>query len=103
MSNRGRHKKSHKHLIVQILGKTIADRMMNYQIEQGNPPNLDIFLRNPVEGQFGGGFIWDNTQEGHAYWDTLLVGKLINHHLYKKWKNDRSQKIYSRQFTTSMG
>ena len=89
MSNRGRHKKSSQHLIVQILGQKIADRMMQCQIEQRNKPNLDVFLRQPTEGQYGGGFIWSNTKEGHEYWNTLLVDKLSNHYLYKKWENDR--------------
>lgn len=89
MSNRGRHKKSSQHLIVQILGQRIADRMMRCQKEQGNVPNLDVFLKQPTEGQYGGGFIWSNTQEGHEYWDTLLVDKLSNHYLYQKWKDDR--------------
>lgn len=89
MSNRGRHKKSSQHLIVQILGQKIADRMMQCQIEQRNKPNLDVFLRQPTEGQWGGGFIWGNTKEGHEYWNTLLVDKLSNHYLYQKWKDDR--------------
>lgn len=86
MSNRGRHKKSSQHLIVQILGKTIADRMMQCQKEQGNVPNLDVFLRNPIEGSYRGGFMWINTKEGHEYWNTLLVDKLSNHYLYQKMK-----------------
>lgn len=87
--NRGRHKKSNQHLIVQILGKTIADRMMQCQKEQGNVPDLDIFLESPTESYWGGGFIWAHTKEGHEYWNTLLVDKLSNHYLYKKWRNDR--------------
>ena len=89
MSNRGRHKKSSQHLIVQILGQKIANRMMQCQKEQGNVPNLDIFLKYPTEGAYKGGFIWSNTKEGHEYWDTLLADRLSNHYLYKKWKNDR--------------
>lgn len=84
MSNRGRHKKSSQHLIVQILGKTIADRMMQCQKEQGNVPNLDVFLEEPTVGYNKGGFIWRNTKEGYEYWDTLLADKLSNHYLYKK-------------------
>lgn len=90
MSNRGRHKKSNQHLIVKILGQKIANRIMQCQKEQGNIPNLDIFLRHPSEGQRGGGFIWSNTKEGHSFWDTLLFDKLINHPLYKEWKNQKS-------------
>ena len=89
MSNRGRHKKSSQHLIVQILGKTIADKMMQYQIEQGNKPNLDVFLKSPTEGKAGDGFTWRLTKEGHEYWEVLLTDRLSNHYLYQKWKNDR--------------
>lgn len=84
MANRGRHKKSSQHLIVQILGKTIADRMMQCQKEQGNVPNLDVFLRDPTTSCWKGGFIWAHTKEGREYWNELLVDKLSNHYLYKK-------------------
>ena len=86
MSNRGRHKKSKQHLIVKILGQRIANRMMQCQKEQGNIPNLDVFLRQPSEGQCRGGFIWCNTKEGQRYWDMLLLDTLKNHPLYQKWK-----------------
>lgn len=89
MTNRGRHRKSNKHLIVQILGQTIANRIMECQKEQGNQPNLDVFLNEPAAGNYHGGFAWRNTKEGHDFWDTLLIDTLTNHHLYKKWKNDR--------------
>lgn len=87
MSNRGRHKKSNQHLIVQILGKSIANRMMECQREQGNQPNLDVFLHTPTVGGRTG-FVWCKTVEGHYYWDNLIIDKLIKHPLYKKWKND---------------
>lgn len=89
MSNQGRHKKSSRHLIVQILSKTIANRMMQCQKEQGNVPNLDVFLKNPTKGKLRGGFNWRLTKEGHGYWDVLLAERLSNHCLYQKWKNDR--------------
>ena len=89
MSNRGRHKKSSQHLIVQILGQKIADRMMQCQKEQGNVPNLNVFLKCPSVGSYRGGFNWSDTKEGHDYWDTLLADKLSNHYLYKKWEDDR--------------
>lgn len=86
--NRGRHKKSNKHLIVQILGIEIANRMIECQKEQGNIPNLDIFLRDPSAVNLEGGFIWDDTTEGWGYWH-IQAEKLRNHPLYKKYKNDR--------------
>lgn len=90
MSNRGRHKKANKHLIVRILGYHVAHRMMQYQKEQGKLPNLDVFLKHPSAGPYQGGFYWATTKEGHEFWDTLLSDTLSNHHLYKKWKNGRS-------------
>ena len=87
--NRGRHKKSNKHLIVQILGKTIANRMMECQKEQGNLPNLNIFLYTPNASRYEEGFTWSDTEEGHHFWFVLIIDKLQEHNLYKKWKNER--------------
>ena len=65
--NRGRHRKSNQHLIIQILGKTIANRMTECQKEQGNIPNLDIFLHAPTAGRYERGFNWSETKEGHHF------------------------------------
>jgi hypothetical protein len=89
MSNRGRHRKSNKHLIIQILGSTMANRMMECQKEQGNIPNLDVFLNNPNASKYAGGFTWGFTKEGHKFWLTTMYNALEEHHLYKKYKNDR--------------
>lgn len=86
--NRGRHKKSNQHLIIQILGKTIANRMMECQKEQGNIPNLDVFLNNPGACQRERGFTWSNTKEGHHFW-SLTIDTFQKHSIYKKYKNDR--------------
>ena len=89
MSNRGRHKKSKQHLIIQILGIKIANRMMECQKNCGNPPNLDVFLAHPDACPKVGGFKWALTHEGFAYWSNIHAC-LIKHHLYKQYKNDRS-------------
>ena len=88
MANRGRHRKSNQHLIIQILGKTIANRMMECQKEQGNIPNLDVFLRNPSAGSINGGFVWSETTEGHRYWEDKIE-YFRNHSLYLKYRDDR--------------
>ena len=89
MSNRGRHKKSKQHLVIQILGIKIANRMMECQKEQGNIPNLDVFLRRPNASRNGNGFTWSDTKEGHSFWDNLIVDTFKEHPLYKQYKNDR--------------
>lgn len=90
MSNRGRHKKSNQHLIIQTLGIKIANRIMECQKNCGNLPNLDVFLRDPTCSKRGGGFDWRDTIEGFTFWETTLVDNFREHHLYKKYKNDWS-------------
>ena len=87
--NRGRHKKSNQHLIIQILGKPIANRMMECQKNCGNPPDLDAFLNHADAWPSVGGFKWDRTYEGFAYWSNIHT-RLISNPLYKKYRNDRS-------------
>lgn len=96
--NRGRHKKQNKylkydHLVVQILGKTVANRMMECQKEQGNIPNLDAFLKSPSAARTGNGFNWDDTTEGWSYWNDKIE-YFRNHSLYLKYQNDRSKGFY---------
>lgn len=90
MANRGRHKKSNKHLIIQILGIKIANRMMECQKEQGNIPNLDVFLKNPNSDKSEKGFTWSSTKEGHWTWFNIIMGTFVEHPLYKQYKNGRS-------------
>lgn len=88
MSNRGRHKKSKQHLIIQILGIKIANRMMECQKNCGNSPNLDVFLTYTDAWPSVGGFKWNATHEGFSFWNDV-ANALRNHPLYKKYINDR--------------
>ena len=80
-------------MVVQILGKTVANRMMECQKEQGNIPNLDVFLRSPTVSRYHDGFTWSDTTEGHRYWDGKIE-YFRNHPLYLKYQNDRSKGFY---------
>ena len=68
--------------------------MMECQKEQGNIPNLDIFLNTPSAGRYSNGFNWSETSEGWSYWDTKLTEYFKNHSLYLKYQNDRSKRFY---------
>ena len=78
------------HLIVRILGKMTANRILECQKEQGNIPNLDVFLNSPTKSRYVGGFNWSETKEGHAFWDNKMVDIFQQHPLYKEYLNDRS-------------
>ena len=93
MSNRGRHKKLNQRLVIQILGENIANRMMTYQKEQGNIPNLNIFLNSPHACRRQEGFNWEDTIEGWDYWYNKIT-YFENHSLYLKYKNDRGKGFY---------
>lgn len=85
--NRGRHRRK-QHLIVQILGTAVSNRMMECQKNCGNLPNLDVFLTEPTRSAFNGGFNWSDTEEGFNFWDNILGDTFNNHPLYKRYKND---------------
>lgn len=63
--------------------------MMKCQKEQGNIPNLDVFLKSPTASRYCDGFTWSDTTEGHSYWDNKIE-YFRNHSLYLKYQNDRS-------------
>ena len=82
--NRGRHKKQNEHLVIQILGIKTANRMMECQKEQGNIPNLDVFLKSPTASRYSNGFTWSDTKEGQCYWENKIE-YFRNHLLYLKY------------------
>lgn len=70
--NRGRRTKDN-HPLVKIVGKRIADKMKRYQVEQGNSPNLNVFLRSPSSSKYAKGFDWQDTEEGFDYWHDISL------------------------------
>jgi hypothetical protein len=55
------------------LPKAIIDRMVECQVEQGNPPNVKIFERKSCTQYEDGGFSWENTTEGLDFWEKIIV------------------------------
>ena len=49
------------------LPKEIQNRMLDCQVEQGNPRDVSVFEKNVYSG-----FIWCCTKEGFEYWDKIL-------------------------------
>ena len=86
MTNRGRHKKDkllqilkiNKAVdidlwkrIVKVIGITNIEKMLTYQMLDGNIKNLHVFEKNPWAGSYNGGFNRDNTKEGYSYWESI--------------------------------
>lgn len=87
MTNRGRHKKDkllqilkiNKAVdinlwkrIVKVIGIRNVEKMLYYQIINGNVKDLYIFEKNPWASSYSGGFDWDNTKEGFSYWESII-------------------------------
>lgn len=57
--------------------REIVERMLKCQIEQGNKEDISVFEENNCTDRRHGGFTWENTSEGHAFWAEILIyGKL---------------------------
>ena len=53
----------------------IPQRMVEYQVEQGNEADVTVFQESlsAIEGQ--GGFNWRRTKEGDLFWGLVLISK----------------------------
>ena len=55
MANRGRHKKEklkYSTWLVNVIGKDVLNRMLEYQVIQGNKPNYKVFETKPSASIF---------------------------------------------------
>ena len=55
--------------------KEIVERMLECQVEQGNPRDVSIFERYPNANQDLGGFNWRATIEGDNWWSKVIDDK----------------------------
>lgn len=51
----------------------VVNRMLYYQQKQGNPRDIEVFERNATSGNIYGGFTWDDTEEGHGFWSSVII------------------------------
>jgi hypothetical protein len=56
------------------LPKEIQERMLECQVEQGNPRDADVF-----RDEIASGFRWDKTKEGLGFWNDVINK---NHNLF---------------------
>ena len=61
----------------------IVQRMVECQVEQGNPANIAVFQRNINACVHMGGFDWENTKEGFYNWKNALQHKNFDEFLKK--------------------
>ena len=70
--------------------KEIIARMLECQVEQGNPRNVTVFEEKMSAGMDIKGFAWDKTKEGWYFWGNVISNKNFNHffnfnHYFEKY------------------
>ena len=61
-------------LIGEIKGFPIevVQKMVDYQVEQGNKADVKVFQECANAGYFKAGFIWCQTVEGMTFWEGVI-------------------------------
>ena len=50
----------------------VVQKMVDYQFQQGNEPDVVTFQMNCFMSKFYGGFDWDETDEGADFWSKVI-------------------------------
>jgi len=53
----------------------IVEKMLEYQVEQGNVRNVTVFENSVTSGASSGGFKWSAAPEGRSFWDGVINNK----------------------------
>lgn len=56
----------------------IVQKMIERQVMQGNPANVEIFQVDPTAVRFDGGFEWEDSPEGWDFWGKVIEGMEFN-------------------------
>lgn len=57
----------------------IVNRMLECQVEQGNPKDISVFEHNCIAGKCIKGFTWSETKEGQSFWSKIIDHKNFDH------------------------
>lgn len=77
-----------KDLKGQLIGfpVEVVMKMIEYQVEQGNSPNVRIFQKDKFQNNQNGGFSWNNTVDGYDFWYQVIACCDFNH-FFNKYPN----------------
>ena len=66
----------------------VVEKMLYYQVKQGNEKNVKVFKNLITEDKKGGGFNWHSTEEGTDFWRDVLLRKKYDIFFKKYPKRD---------------
>ena len=68
--------------------KEVVDKMLYYQVQQGNKEDVTVFESNSLSNKVKRGFAWVNTTEEYGFWEDIIVYKNFNLFFQKYPKNN---------------
>lgn len=78
----------------------IVEKMLDHQVEQGNPRNVAVFeeTKNSTSSYFG--FDWATSNEGYRFWDNIINNLDFNHFfdLYPKKEREVIGYVLKQEF-----
>ena len=73
--------------------REIVDKMLEYQVKQGNPRDISVFESIPNAEICFGGFTWRDTIEGVNWWSEVIDNKNFNVFFKKYPKTSQYPKV----------
>ena len=71
--------------------KEIIARMLECQVEQGNPRNVSVFEEDMTAAENKKGFVWRGTKEDYDFWAKVIVEKNFDLFFEKYPKQDNQE------------
>jgi len=57
--------------------KEVVDKMLEYQVAQGNPKDVEVFENHKNADRREKGFTWERTAEGDPFWDNVIMKRFF--------------------------
>jgi hypothetical protein len=68
--------------------KEIVEKMLDYQEEQGNERDIEVFQHNKIADGVNKGFWWNETPEDFSFW-TEVIYKLQFWRFFEKYPKQK--------------
>ena len=72
--------------------REIVERMLECQVEQGNPKDVSVFEKHKEASVEKGGFYWSDTSEGRDFWVDILSLRRLDT-FFKKYPKTTYPKV----------
>jgi len=53
----------------------VVEKMLEYQVAQGNKRDVTVFEKRNMSGKRTDGFFWDETLEGYCFWYYVIINR----------------------------